>query len=913
IIASQPNTTVKITLPSSTRTALNKTGTFSVTFNNAGDVYYFTDGADPNAIDRVESTCLSPAGDFTGTHIVSDDPKKPIGVIVSQSHTSEPCGDNECGDFGMEWLPPVCNWDTAYVIAPSISHGGANPGQGEVLRVTFAYNNTVLYKTDANGTIAQGTYDAGTPLFFNDNIKTPYVLSASQPFLVCMITTKPQSCLVGSRGGGANFTFSMAILPGIGQWADYVPFGAADLSAFVQANLYFRQSDEKKLFFNGTPLITPSSIVTKIPGTPYAYMIDTLGSNTYYELRGDSGATIGGVMFGYGQSQVSANNGDRSSHTLNPEMVKSYAHPIVINALPACSPDTTAPHAAFHYSCGYWFPDTAWDDELFPQASGIYDIYLAENRAPDSSFNVQWAPAPSFTLGTNLGVQFGIQVINLADTAVAALHVRDGAGNEWDTILTYAPIHLAAQPSAIDVGSITPRDSVRRSIILTDSGKAPAIFTTMRLAIGQYWKILNPPMFPLTIAPGKSDTLYVQFTAPNSATYECYPDTLIVNLCRQFPIVTMIGCTKKPAIYTSDYDFGCWFIDTIGTGGDTVYSPATKDGIYLASIGVDTLHVTDARIAGLIPTDPSQDFAIMSYFDKTKNTLVNLPDTMPPGDTLFVIVRAHAHLEGDNYAYILFTDDANHYLRDTSLLHICGILPAMVMHDLDYGTHLYATTKDSFAVVKNISNTPFTVERLSPFGPDSAYFVAYPYGQGYIDPTTGVYIQYPDTFFVVYPHFSAADSARYPYRFYARKLGLNVDSVQVANTSNVDPTFALFANVVQPHVWAWSGCLADTLRTGDTATAVVQMGNAGTDILTVDTVSIGGPNPANWSVSGIENTTTVQSVSVPFTLQPGDRASVRLLYTATQNGRPDETVSFTGYDALGRHANDSLASLYGWG
>ncbi|HZV11681.1 MAG TPA: IgGFc-binding protein, partial [Candidatus Kapabacteria bacterium] len=182
IIASQPGTTIEITLPPGERTAQDRTGTFSVTLNNAGDVYYFTDGADPNATSRVENACVA---DFTGTHIVSQDPTKPIGVIVSQSHTSEPCGDNECGDFGMEWLPPVSNWDTAYVITPSVPHGGTNPGQSEILRVTFANDNTTLYKEDINGRVSQGTFSAGYSLYIGNPIQVPYVLAADQPFLVC--------------------------------------------------------------------------------------------------------------------------------------------------------------------------------------------------------------------------------------------------------------------------------------------------------------------------------------------------------------------------------------------------------------------------------------------------------------------------------------------------------------------------------------------------------------------------------------------------------------------------------------------------------------------------------------------------------------------------------------------------------
>ncbi|HET7152916.1 MAG TPA: choice-of-anchor D domain-containing protein, partial [Candidatus Kapabacteria bacterium] len=932
IIASQPGTTVLVTLPSGgVRTAMGKTGTFSITFNNAGDVYYFSDGADPAAINRVENTCLSPSGDFTGTHIISTDPKKPIGVIVSQSHTSEPCGDNECGDFGMEWLPPICNWDTAYIITASVPHGGTDPGQGELLRVTFAYNNTTLYTEDANGKTPMGTFNAGDPLFIGNPIIDPYVLSADQPFLVCEITTKPQSCLVGNRGGGANFTFSMVFLTGVTQWSDYVPFGTADLAASSQANIYFRQADEHRLYFNGVPLLLVSPVVNKIPGTPYAYLATPLGSNTYYEMRGDSGAAAGGSIFGYGQSQVSSNNGNKNDHTLNPEMVKSFAHPIGVNALPSCSPDTTPPHVAIHYNCGYWFPDTAWDDELVPPATGMYDIYLAENTAPpgatfppDSSYNVQWSPAPSFTLGTNLGVTFGVQVLNLADTAVAALHFRDGAGNEYDTILVYFPPKLIVTPTSIDVGALRQGTTANASITLTDSGIAPTIFTTLRLAIGKYWKIVNnPPIsLPLTIQPDSSFTVQLQYTAPISATYECDPDTLIVNTCRQFPIATMIGCTKKPAINSSDYDFQCWTIDTLGLGGDTVYSLQNKHGVYVASIGSDTMHVTAATLAALNPAapyDPTVDFAITGYYDKVKKANISLPDTLPPGDTMFVIVRGHPHQAGTITAQILYTDDANHYLRDTSILTICGLVPGIVTHNVDFGTHLYATAKDSFVVVKNSGQVPITVERLSPFGPDSAYFPAYPIDSFYIDPTSNTRVAYPDTFLIVGPSGAAGDSARYPFRFYAWKLGANVDSVSVANTSPTQPNIELTALVVQPHVWGQGSCPNDSVFVGSTGTQTIMIGNQGSDVLNIDSLIIGGVNASEWGVTTIVKKSDGSNVPwppPPYTpMAPGDTWVVTLTFTPNHVGPSNGIVHVAGFDALNRHSNDSIAATtpYAWG
>jgi len=720
---------------------------------------------------------------------------------------------------------------------------------------------------------------------------------------------------VGNRGGGANFTFSMVFLSGIDEWADFVPFCTADLAASTQSNIYFRQSDERNLYFQGQPLLQASPVINNIPGTPYAFISIPLGTGTYYEMRGDSGASSGGSIFGYGAGRFSSNNGNSGAHTLDPEMIKSFAHPIGINNIPITSADTTPPLMVVSQSsgCGKWFI-TVYDTTTEFFNTGIYSILFAENAPPDSSYNVVFHTFPSFQYGAQ-SVTFEVDVVNLASSAAAALHIRDGAGNELDTTLFSSGLIVSASPQFLDGGFVRQGDSINRMIVLTNSSNVPVSFFGLKLRNGKFWKIVNKPPInlPLTLPAGGIDTVFLAYFAPISTTYECDPDTLIVNTCRDFPIATMNACLVKPAIDASDFDFGCRNIDTLTLPGDTVLSPRSVNGAFAANIGSDTLVISSATLKGLNVSDPSSDFAIMSYFDNTKNTHTTLPDTLPPGDTMFVIVRGHPHHSGDTYAAIVYADNANHYQKDTSFLHICGLVPSIVAQNVDYGKLLYATTKDSFAVVKNIGTAQFSVESLSPLGPDSAYFSAYPYGKGYIDPTTGVYIQYPDTFFVIFPYGAAGDSARYPYRFIAKKLGLNVDSLLVKNTSGAEPDITLSAIVVQPHIWAWSGCLADTLAIGDTATAVVRMGNSGTDILTVDSITITGPNPTNWTLSGIQNMATGEAVNLPFTLQPGDRADVSLHYKATQNGRPDEFVSFSGHDALGRHANDSLFSFYNWG
>ncbi|HZV13573.1 MAG TPA: hypothetical protein VFA55_10190, partial [Candidatus Kapabacteria bacterium] len=544
IIASQPNTTITITL--TTRTAMGRDSTFSITLNNAGDVYSFTDGADPNAVNRIENPGKA---DFSGTHIISTDPGKLIGIIVSQSFTSDPRIDNDCGNFGMQWLPPVANWDTGYIITQTPAHDTTRYYGGELLRMIFSQNNTELYRKNSTGDTMLGTFNAGDVYVDTVPIKNGFLLHASNPFLPMEITSAPYIC--GNGGSGLNYTFSMMIPVGIDQWSDFNPFSTADQAVTSDAVIYFRESDLNNLYINGppaindVPLAAATAIVHKIGGG-YAYVDIPLGADIYYELYGINGATAGGAVWGYGQYSYSANDGNGGTHVLTPQMTKSFAHPIGMNGLPLSNPDSIPPEVTASYNCGLWFPvithDTAYR-YLGNYVSGIYDIALAENQPPDSSYNVAFSPAPSFITGAD-SVEFGIQVLNLADTAVAALHIIDGAGNELDTTLIHVPSTISVGPAVLNVSGIQNGHKDTEMIYISNPGINSVTFLSLRLAIGIHWQLLPlSPKIPFTIEPDSSVNVYVQYTAPLTDSVECDPDTLFVHTCRQFPITKMVGCS----------------------------------------------------------------------------------------------------------------------------------------------------------------------------------------------------------------------------------------------------------------------------------------------------------------------------------------------------------------------------------
>ena len=128
------------------------------TVHIAGDVYMLTTAAFPSATQRVEHPCTA---DLTGTAIRAD---HPVGVMVSQTHSSLPCGDNECGDYCVEFIPPCASWDSLYIIAPSVKRMSTT--RTEEVKIAFCVDGTNLYANDGTGRKLLGVYNAGETMVY---------------------------------------------------------------------------------------------------------------------------------------------------------------------------------------------------------------------------------------------------------------------------------------------------------------------------------------------------------------------------------------------------------------------------------------------------------------------------------------------------------------------------------------------------------------------------------------------------------------------------------------------------------------------------------------------------------------------------------------------------------------------------
>ena len=671
IIAADSQTQVTI-VPSVETSHGHLAGTpFSVALN-AGDVYYVNDCDDPSATTSgCNGACTA---DFSGTHIYSN---KPVGVIVGISWANVGCGDNECGDAGQEWLPPVSNWDSEYVVTPSTPDSSA----GVVVHVLIGADSTMLTINDlVNGMKTVGPFKAGALYSYASTITLPIVISATGPILPMGFSVTSSTCGGTNNNNNPKAAFSMVIPPGAHQWSDYTTFSTADGGIANTADIFFRTSDFSRLFLNGVPLNQAQPVVQQI-SNGYSYIHYALNAGQYYELTGDSGATAGGIITGSGPAKGAANNGGGGDVIMDPESAGTFAHPLGINALPMSTKDSTPPECTISYICGHW---SIVVTDPNASATGIYDITLAQNNMPDSSFNVQFSPTPLFNYGDTL-VAFGIDMINLSVPAQAALHIRDGAGNELDTILTYIPVNLVANPTELNVGALRNLTSTTGYITITNTDSVnPVVINNLRLKFGTQWKMISPLLnLPDTLTPLETDTVFFQYTASNNPNLEIDYDTLMLTTCNTFPFATLVGENKHPAITSTDHDFGCLSIDTLGKGGDTVVLPYA---VNIRNTGTDTLHIYGWHITAYDRNNNADaiDSATVNAMFKIYSPAQPVDSAhainVPRGSNLYFTIWAHPHNSSPQFdtAQIIYLDDAKHVTRDTSILSLCTQTPSPV-------------------------------------------------------------------------------------------------------------------------------------------------------------------------------------------------------------------------------------------
>lgn len=361
-----------------------------------------------------------------------------------------------------------------------------------------------------------------------------------------------------------------------------------------------------------------------------------------------------------------------------------------------CIPDTISPQLHVTPECTRWIFNAS-DTNRTTLETGIYDIWLADNNAADTTYNVAFDSVPTFAYGDSIVGPFAMHVIDPRLPAAASLHVRDGAGNEMDTLITYIPPKLTMTPQFLNAGGVAEHDTARVSAVLANGSSSPVTFNRMRLRYGavHHWFVDTSltPKVPFTIQasgqPGDSIVLHFFYVGPARGVMRFDDDTLFMTTCREFPMAVLWGMPMAPAGYAqTNFDFGDANAATQHGRGDTVSSARN---VWITSIGTDTLHIVGARLVETFPkfdtTSAGGDFSVDSVTDLMTGEHLAFPPTpaapwiLPMLDSVFVNVRAHPHHTGACTAYLAFSTDANLEFNDTTFLSVYGLDASPVTDD----------------------------------------------------------------------------------------------------------------------------------------------------------------------------------------------------------------------------------------
>jgi hypothetical protein len=911
IMAMTENTRVTITPTAQTAQGRSPGVPFTVVMN-AGDVYNVTTAGDPEATTRVENPCDA---DFTGTHVTAD---HPIGVIAAQTHASWPCGDNECGDYCVEFLPPVSAWDTEYAVVPSIASLVDRPI--DALRIVFAQDGTDLIVDDGVSQTSLGTFASGQFLDYGQPPASGLVFHASKPFLVAQFTRKSAACVEG-KPGTTEWTLGMTIIPGVHQWAEFTPFSTA-IGSRSYANILFRYNQRNLLHLSGKPLIDSTIQAHRIPGG-YAYVSLEASAGTYYEITGDSGATAGGNIFGMGTLRFGANDGPLPG-VQDAEVTKSFAHPIGINATQLRTTDFTAPSVNVTESCGGWKViandslDAGW-------GTGISDIYLVNNNASEA-YNAECSPSPQIVPGT-MTVSAFVSIPDVTQDARALLRVRDCAGNQFDTVLTSARILVEIDEPEIILPRVPPGGVVRGQRVLhnSDSRAIPILGTRFFHGATSNWRLVTAPdsapsvKLPVVLQRGDSAVFEFAYTSPVVDSFIRSDDTLVISSCGDVAYVLMSATNNLGRPITPRlYDFHSLVIDTLSASGDAVLSRST----WITNTGGDSLRVTGVSIVNDMASSeegfPESDYSIVQFPSGDPRYRWPLPSPANPwmicdGDTAFVAVSAHPHHRGPRPVHIDFATDVQGGWRRTDI-RCTGVVPSLVASDVEYGTHAIGTTVDSFFVVRNMSASDVRVRGL---------FAAH----GAWDTSCFVFNPYYDSVAAALVSFDTSASAnntlrgngkdtlRIPYRFLARRVGAMRTRIDIRNNSVAVPAALLEGTGSGPTPFVRGACYPAGVAIGALLPETLRVINRGNDMLTIAGAEVNGERASEFSLVEMRNVRTGQSALSPpwaIMLLPNDTALAILAWNPTNVTVPAPTFHVLGMDRFGRRAGDSAVSFYNW-
>ncbi len=199
IVASEDQTTIKITPSKVTDKLFPNDSTFEITLNK-GEVYQVQS-------QNIQGTEINGQGDLTGSHILAD---KPVAFYSGALSTTVPYGVC-CWDHLYEQIPPVYSWGRKYFTVPLKTR------QKDIYRIVAAENNTLVQISgEQNFNLNAGEFYE-FQLYQNDVRQ----IFSDKPILVAQFSLSNDADTTFTKGNADPF---MLILNSSEQWINEATF-----------------------------------------------------------------------------------------------------------------------------------------------------------------------------------------------------------------------------------------------------------------------------------------------------------------------------------------------------------------------------------------------------------------------------------------------------------------------------------------------------------------------------------------------------------------------------------------------------------------------------------------------------------------------------------------------------------------
>ncbi len=530
----------------------------------------------------------------------------------------------------------------------------------------------------------------------------------------------------------------------------------------------------------------------------------------------------------------------------------SYAHTLGFSMLPEVR-DTIAPYFSVQGSCGQ-LSGTVNEVVNAYSTSLAYVVY-----EPDSTKNFGFL-ASSVQQSPNQ-VTFSAHVLDPKKDGQISIVARDIAGNGRRYRYYYHAPRFTYTASVL-MSALTENDSMCARVYVQSPSSQDTLFVRSARLSGSNssLKLWPPSAYPIQILPKTGVDFQLCFK-PGGQSAMKINDTIVVDLgCGVQLRIPVKATTPTSALFVSDIDFG-----------DVRVGEQACQNMRIINTG--------SRTATLTTADFDQADVQLSTAD-----LAKLPKTLVAGDSFIVRICYTPKDTSNILRALIFHNSLGEDVRGE--LTGRGIQVFIDDTDIDMGSRRIVTAFDSVIIVHNRGNVAAKLTYTQQSG-NAAQFL---HSFGSIKTFT----------------IAAGDSAALGVRFYPKLVGNYSSALNFSVDDRIDSTFVMKLHgrgtVPVDSVRDVSFDTIQTNRTKSIKQACIY--SKGTEALSVDTISLGGPDMFSFVVNIAQLRSRVVGI--------GDSVQMDIQFHPTRAGRHDAVLSVTHDADQAYLRKQSVIHLVGW-